>query len=56
MRKHFQQKNKSGRAAAEIILNIYFLDFGFPQRILHDQGREFDNNMFKRFKELIGIN
>ena len=46
---------KSGRAAEEILYNKYFLDFGFPQRIFHDQGREFDNKVFKQLEELIGI-
>ena len=39
----FPTKNKSGRAAADLLVNKYFLDFGFPKRILHDQGKEFDN-------------
>ena len=51
----FPTKNKSGRAAAEILFNKYFLDYGFPQRILHDQGKEFDNKLFKRLEELTGI-
>ena len=35
----FPTKNKSGRAAAEIFFNKYFLDVGFLlQRILYDQG------------------
>ena len=51
----FPTKNISGRAAAEILFNKYFLDYGFPQRILHDQGKEFDNKLFKRLEELTGI-
>ena len=51
----FPTKNKSDRATAEILFNKYFLDYGFPQRILHDQGREFDNKLFKLLEELTGI-
>ena len=43
----FPTKNKSGRAAADLLFNKYFLDFGFPKRILHDQGKEFVNKLFK---------
>ena len=51
----FPTKNKSGRAAADILFNKYFLDFGFPKRILHDQGKEFDNKLFQRLSEITGI-
>ena len=51
----FPTKNKSGSAAAEKLFNNYFLDFGFPKRLLHDQGREFENKLFKRLKELNGV-
>ena len=43
----FPTKNKSCRVAAEILFNKYFLDYSFPQRILHDQGKDFDNKLFK---------
>ena len=39
----FTTKNKSWRAVADLLFNKYFLGFGFPKRILHDQGKEFDN-------------
>ena len=49
----FRRKNNS--AAAKILFNKYFLDFGFCQRILDDQVREFDNKMFKPLEEPTGI-
>ena len=50
-----KKKNKSGRSAADTLFNKYLLDFGFPKRILHDQGNEFDNELFKRLSEVTGI-
>ena len=44
----FSTKNKSGWAAADLLFNKYFLDYGFPKYIIHDQGREFKNKRFKR--------
>ena len=48
----FPTKNKSGRAAAEILFNKYFLDFDFPKRILLGQGKKFDNKLFQRLPEI----
>ena len=35
--------------------NEYIRCFGFPSQIIHDQGGEFENKMFKRLSELSGI-
>ena len=51
----FPKKYKSGRAVAEILFNKYFIDFWFHQRILQDQGRGFDNKVFKWLEELTSI-
>ena len=42
----FPTNNNSGRAAADLLFNEYFLDFGFPKGILHDQEKEFNNKLF----------
>ena len=51
----FPTKNKSAKAAADQIFNKYILSYGFPKRIHHDQGKEFNNNLFDRLHKLSGI-
>ena len=50
----FATKNKSALAAADKIYNDLILKYGFPTKIHHDQGREFDNSLFKRLHQLSG--
>ena len=51
----FPTKNKSGRSAADTLFNTLFVNFTFPKQILHDQGKEFENKLFKRLSEITGI-
>ena len=51
----YATKNKSASAAAEAIFNNYIMYFGFPEKIHHDQGKEFNNKLWKRLHELSGI-
>ena len=53
--KAFPTKNKSRRSVAGVLFNKYFLDFGFPRRIILDQGKEFDNKLLKHFSEITGV-
>ena len=48
-------KNKSALAAANTIFNEFVLKFSFPKRIHPDQGKEFNNDLFKRLHQLSGI-
>ena len=51
----YAARNKSEHTAAERLFNEYFPHFGFPSQIIHDQGGEFGNKMFKQLSELSGI-
>ena len=52
----FATKTKSSKAAADKIFQEFVLKFGFPSRIHHDKGQEWNSNMFKELHRLTGIN
>lgn len=47
--------SKSAKTVADRIFNDYALKFGFPQRIHHDQGAEFENQLLYQLKKNCGI-
>ena len=47
--------NKSAKIAAEKLFNDFVLKFGTPNRILHDQGKEFENKLFDELEKYFGI-
>lgn len=47
--------SKSAKTVADRIFNDYALKFGLPKRIHHDQGGEFENQLFSQLKKNCGV-
>ena len=52
----YPTKDKAGKTAAKCLFNDFVLRYGFPHRILHDQGGEFENELFSQLEKLCGVN
>ena len=48
-------RTKSTKAVAQKMFNEFILQWGFPSRIHHDKGPEFNSNLFKELHRLTGI-
>ena len=51
----YATRNKSAKTAARHLFNDFITRFGCPERIMHDQGGEFENNLFKELRSAYGI-
>ena len=47
----YATRNKSDKTVAEKLFNNLILRFGIPDRILQDQGGEFENKLFKELEK-----
>ena len=51
----FVTKNHMARTMARVLYNNYFSVFGFPQRLMSDQGREFCGKVIAAMCSLLGV-
>ena len=51
----YATKTKSSKAAATKLFNEFILLYGFPKRIMHDKGAEFNSGLFSELHRLTGI-
>ena len=51
----YATKTKSSKAVANKLFHEFILQFGFPKRIHHDRGPEFNSHLFKELHRLPGI-
>ena len=51
----YPTRNKTAKTAATHLYNNFALRFGIRSQLLHDQGGEFEDALFKYFANLLGI-
>ena len=51
----YATKNKLGKTAAKYLFEEYIPRFGIPGKLLHDQGGEFENQLFSHLEEKLGL-
>ena len=51
----YATRNKSAKTVAQKLYHDFILRFGFPLRIHHDQGGEFENRLHRELEKLCGV-
>ena len=51
----YATRSKSSKAAADKLFNEFILQFGYPEKIHHDKGPEFNSKLFAELHRLTGI-
>ena len=51
----FALRNKEAKTVAKVLFFDFMERFGTPVRLMHDQGKEFENKLFKELEKLKGI-
>ena len=51
----YATKNKAAHTVAEKLYNDFILKFGYPARIHHDQGGEFENQLLNSLEKICGV-
>ncbi len=51
----YASKNKAAKTLVDKILNDFALRFGFPEKIHHDMGKEFENQLMYQLQKCYGV-